>query len=344
MSQQYLPILIPTLLTLLPAALAHAGREAANGGDMCEDRIAIIRNDIAVWINQGGSEGLVLPSGLPLYQYNLGMLRQIAVAEIDCIDAAIQVDGAEKTCENKIGDDGISRIVCNYQRFMETPDADQYVLVHHEYAGLAGFEENEGPNSQYSISNQIAEYLVDGYTQKLAIKNVATPANASQPCESSVRASLVLDELSAKILVPEVESAIRGLYAKNHVTVQSIASKHSLELNSPSDLAETGIDDGPINLVEVVSTVKDPAMTSDYRVRFTLRRSDMTNQGVTGFVITPQYDGLGRLESCSAGFDFVQEPYGIFNADPGQNTAPIGTLSLSPADSDARFSFPYVRN
>jgi hypothetical protein len=53
---------------------------------------------------------------------------------------------------------------------MATNDSDQYVLVHHEYAGLSGFEVNNGPDSTYLISNQISEFLVDEVVKKLAIK------------------------------------------------------------------------------------------------------------------------------------------------------------------------------
>jgi hypothetical protein len=53
---------------------------------------------------------------------------------------------------------------------MATDQSDQYVLIHHEYAGLAGFEVNDGESSQYEISNQISGYLEDQIVKKLVVK------------------------------------------------------------------------------------------------------------------------------------------------------------------------------
>jgi Fe2+ transport system protein FeoA len=152
------------------ALAANGGREAGNGGDICEDRFETVRDDIASWISQGGGEGLTLPVGVSLDQYNESMLMEIKDAKISCTTEILRVDGAEKTCENHFDSKKVPKIVCNMARFMATPEADQYVLVHHEYAGLAGLEVNRGPASQYQISNQISEYLVDEVEKKLAVK------------------------------------------------------------------------------------------------------------------------------------------------------------------------------
>jgi hypothetical protein len=149
--------------------LAHAGHEVPNGGDICEDRFKIVRDDIKSWIEEGGAASLVLPKNLSITDYKTKMLAEIAVAQVSCVDSNTQVDGAEKTCENFLDDKGTAQIICNRQRFMATDESDQYVLVHHEYAGLSGFEVNQGMSSQYSISNQITGALETQEMLKLVV-------------------------------------------------------------------------------------------------------------------------------------------------------------------------------
>ncbi|MDR3608124.1 MAG: hypothetical protein P4M08_12175 [Oligoflexia bacterium] len=168
MSKVLIAALSVGLFTLMAPA-ARAGHEIENGGDICEQRFLVVRDDIRSWIEQGGANQLVLPKGLSITQYKTKMLAEIAQAQISCVDSDIQVDGVEKTCEN-LSDDGKSpRIICNRQRFMETDESDQYVLVHHEYAGLSGFEVNQGLRSQYEISNQITGALQEQATMKLVV-------------------------------------------------------------------------------------------------------------------------------------------------------------------------------
>ncbi len=69
---------------------------------------------------------------------------------------------------------------------MGTSESDQYVLVHHEYAGLAGIEISKGEDSDYQVSNQISGYLENQVIKKLAVK----PSNAEvTPLPSNVRVS-----------------------------------------------------------------------------------------------------------------------------------------------------------
>jgi hypothetical protein len=163
-----LQILLMTGLLAL-ANLAFGQDKAGNGGDMCEDRFKIVRDDIQSWIHDGGSAGLRLPSNLSLDRYNFVMTEQIAKAKVSCVSEKIFIGKAEKTCENFHDESGTPRIRCNTNRFMNTNESDQYVLVHHEYAGLSGFEVSDGEDSEYVISNQISGYLVDQVVKKLAI-------------------------------------------------------------------------------------------------------------------------------------------------------------------------------
>lgn len=163
------------LITLLISQISNAQIDRkGNGGDVCENKFKIIRDDIRNWINEGGSTGLVLPATVKLSQYNSEMLNKITKAQVSCVDEAVKIRATEKTCINFSEIDGSLKIVCNRNRFLSATDDDQYVLVHHEYAGLAGFEVNSGVSSDYAISNQLSQYLQDVVVKKLGIKPQAT--------------------------------------------------------------------------------------------------------------------------------------------------------------------------
>lgn len=169
-------------LSCLIALQAHAvgGFDHGNGGDLCEDRFKIIRDDIASWIRKGEGIGLVLPVNIPLSTYNSKMLESIAKAQINCVDDTILIGGVEKTCENVVNQDGSMQIKCNSQKFLALDSSyqdDEYVLVHHEYAGLSGFEVNKGAESDYTISNQISDFLnkEPGVTRKLNVNRTSDP-------------------------------------------------------------------------------------------------------------------------------------------------------------------------
>jgi hypothetical protein len=174
------------MLTLSTTPVFAVGGVDTNGGDMCEDRFKIVRDDLNTWILNGGSQGLKLPSEVTLDRYNLTMLNKISRAKISCTEDVIQIGSAEKTCKNFSDTDGSPHIVCNTRRFLDTSESDQYVLVHHEYAGLAGFEVNEGEGSTYSISNQIAEYLENQTVKKLRVKPNATGPFDPNACPGHV--------------------------------------------------------------------------------------------------------------------------------------------------------------
>lgn len=159
------------LSILLASQLATAQIDRkGNGGDLCELRIQSIRDDIAAWIMGGGSKGLKLPEGVVLAQYDTEMLRWIKSATVSCVDQELKLGASQKTCMNFLDEAGRARIHCNIKRFRDTAGSDQYVLIHHEYAGLAGFEANVTEASHYPISSQIAGYLENQTSKRLAIK------------------------------------------------------------------------------------------------------------------------------------------------------------------------------
>lgn len=140
-------------------AATGGGFDHDNGGDTCENQFKNIRDNLAAWISKGGAKNLRFPNGITYEQYLRAMLVKMSTAKINCTDKKILVGGAEKTCKNFSAADGTPSIQCNQPRFMATSTSEQYILVHHEYAGLAGFEVNRGADSNYVISNQIIRYL-----------------------------------------------------------------------------------------------------------------------------------------------------------------------------------------
>ena len=147
-----------------------AGDKTGNGGDMCEDRIKVIRDDIATWITNGGANTLKFSQGVTLSQYTKQMRAAAASTTVSCTSSTVLVGGIEKACRNFFDSSGRPQISCNSLRFAQTNASDQYVLVHHEYAGIASLEVNNSGGSQYAISNQISGYLVDQVVKKLAVK------------------------------------------------------------------------------------------------------------------------------------------------------------------------------
>lgn len=180
------------------------GYDHDNGGDMCENRFASVRDDLKVWITKGGSADLRLPPEITLEKYNGLMLEKIQTAKVSCVDQQILVRGVEKTCRNSVAD-GKSEIQCNRNQFMNTPESDQYVLVHHEYAGLAGFEVNTNEASNYEISNQITGYLESSIVKKLVVKKSENNANDPFNPGSCLGSQMSIDE-ARKIARPGIEN------------------------------------------------------------------------------------------------------------------------------------------
>ncbi|RYZ73210.1 MAG: hypothetical protein EOP09_02220 [Proteobacteria bacterium] len=143
--------------------------DKGNGGDVCENRIQVIKNDLKDWISKGGSSGLRLPLEIPIEKYNQVMTQQIGNTVVACTEETILVGASEKTCKNFVDDNGKARLLCNLQRFMATNESDQYVLVHHEYAGLGEIEKGNGEVSNYEISNQISAFLQNQVVKKLVV-------------------------------------------------------------------------------------------------------------------------------------------------------------------------------
>lgn len=167
---------------------AYAGQDRG-GGDLCENRIQVIRDDIANWIRNGGPNGL---EGLkvPVSEYSTKMSKYLSTSinkngsvssytDIECIHSPIKVQGREKVCrfDNRLLG---PKITCYYEAFLDEKtisEDEQYQLIHHEYAGLAGLENPDGSQSTYVISDQISSFLEVQTIRKLAVKNKANLNN-----------------------------------------------------------------------------------------------------------------------------------------------------------------------
>lgn len=169
-------VLIAGILFVGLTNLSHAvitGGDSGGGGDASEARVDEIRKDILKWINDGGATNLELPQGLSYDVYVREMKNVLAPKKVivSFTEKEVKVGKASKTCKGFVDKETKRKnILCNIPRFQKTSESDQYSLVHHEYAGLVNVEKNNGESSDYVISNQLTDYLVEQQVLKLAIK------------------------------------------------------------------------------------------------------------------------------------------------------------------------------
>ena len=149
-------------------------------GDICEDQIKVIAADLSFWIDGDGPvlsfPRLDLSSNRNLTHalYKSEMEAVLGAAHLECVNPGdhgypVIVGNSRKTCKNYIDSLGTKRIICDRALFDQLNSTERYVLVHHEYAGLAGIEQSNGDDSIYFISNQIPQYLNDASDKKLSI-------------------------------------------------------------------------------------------------------------------------------------------------------------------------------
>jgi hypothetical protein len=208
-----------SLISIAPPAFAKG--VDGGGGQKCQAVFESRRNDIADWIQAGADSvknrtepvGSALlnfkKSNTNLVNYDKKMLAEIALTKtgnddqsaIGCTDnpKEVMVDGKYKTCK-AFGTQDQPQILCysgvlqNGQwtgGFMGSSDDDQYWQVHHEFAVLAGFEDQAGRNSDYELSDQLVGrsgypgFVISETVRKLAIKpqpaSVSTGPNSLQP-------------------------------------------------------------------------------------------------------------------------------------------------------------------
>lgn len=166
-------IILLSLLMSMTNAFARIGSEGVGGGDLCEDRIKVVRDDIKDWIVAGGPAGLKL-IGVTVDEYSDSMLKSIESTKIRCVGDGdegypVSVDGVPKVCRFDINEKG-SMITCDYNKFQAIKETNQYILVHHEYAGISQIEIPNGSDSDYNVSNQLSAFVVNAVVKKLSVK------------------------------------------------------------------------------------------------------------------------------------------------------------------------------
>ncbi len=163
-------ILVLLMVSILPI-LSYAqggGGKVGGGGDASELTVNEIRVDLLKWISEGGAKKLKFKDGISREQYEEQMSRIlqpkkviIGFLEKDSetdVELQVSVDGSPKTCRGfQSMYTGRLHIICNISRFENTSDEGQYKLIHHEYAGLAGLESNEGAASDYYLTEQLSQ-------------------------------------------------------------------------------------------------------------------------------------------------------------------------------------------
>jgi hypothetical protein len=159
------------ILGLVLGSLNAFASDKGNGGDICENQMRNIANDIESWLLNDEYSGIKLPVNIGIKTYKQGMLSAVRKSVLSCTTGKIFVGGAEKSCKNFRDNRGIPRIICNFERFTKTEEKEKYKLMHHEFAGVAQFEANNGKEaSVYVISNQISDFLRVEEVLKLGIK------------------------------------------------------------------------------------------------------------------------------------------------------------------------------
>lgn len=164
---------------------ALAWNERGNGGDTCESRIQEISKDFEGWFQREEFSAIILPEHVTQDEYKEGMLAAISTSVISCTRDKIFVGRAEKICMNKG-----SLIKCNADRFKGLTASEQYKLIHHEFAGVSGFEVNKSEASNYQISNQITDFLREG--NKLGVHKKDDPKVKSDTRVNNCKRSLRL--------------------------------------------------------------------------------------------------------------------------------------------------------
>jgi hypothetical protein len=190
-----------SLASYRASAAEREGTHTGGGGDASEEGFNEIRADLLKWIEGGGAKGLSFPNDMDYSTYVSSMTKVLAPHNVILsfvttqqeelelgksdpdFESVVRVDGERKTCRSFWSKkDAEPHILCNVERYEEIAKRDQgdlYRLVHHEYAGLSGTERNQGASSDYSLSNQLTDYLEQKTVLRLSVKKVSRPSHAN---------------------------------------------------------------------------------------------------------------------------------------------------------------------
>lgn len=197
-------LLAVTMLTFVEQSSAKGGANGG-GGDGQEMIVDAIRSDMRNWVQGGGPQGFKSwPAGVTLTTYKklmppllepkaviIGFVTSAQEAKETNAELKVIVKDQPKACRGFFSKvDRKAHILCNVERF-PTVAAEQYRLIHHEFAGLAGVEQNEGAASDYTLSNQITSLLQAETIYRLPVQKGYAVCNGLEICiEEKVRASI----------------------------------------------------------------------------------------------------------------------------------------------------------
>lgn len=164
--------------TRAQSAILHGGSEGTGGGDICESRIQNILADINQWIHLGGAKQLKLPPNTTLKKYHKNMTKAMQNVKIKCVgekdkEFPVQINGTPKICKFTSSLNS-NQFTCDFIKWNQLNETQQYVLIHHEIAGIAGIEKANLDVSDYQVSKQLEHFLFDQFDKKLAIKSSRT--------------------------------------------------------------------------------------------------------------------------------------------------------------------------
>ncbi len=291
MKKNILLTLVLFVVSLNLVSAKSIGTEGGGGGDASEIRVNEIRSDILEWIKSGGAIGLSLPNNISYEKYFFKMtdILQPKKVIISFTENEVTVKGISKTCRGSISEDSKSSILCNISRFAKSSDTDQYKLIHHEFAGLVELEENEGGASDYSISEQLSDYLSFTTVLKLSIKKhieKELPITAKVICLAGGSGVFDTKVFEADVYFPSEETGLRLeniKYAKssynkdveNLTSVPPGVSAFSLGFvgEELSDLILGGGEDSNGNNNGIVLVIKDNLFTTIYGTQFEVKCS-----------------------------------------------------------------------
>jgi hypothetical protein len=234
-------ILLMTVAMSGQVMAARTGQEGG-GGDASDARVNEIRSDLLNWINNGGAQELTLPKDISYGQYFDSMtdILQPKKVIVEFTNDKVLVKKVEKTCKGFIDrQSDQAHIQCNILRFKETSEAQQYRLIHHEYAGLVSIERNEGALSDYEISSQVTDYLEAKTVLRLAVKKSVKAPPVVFKDEAEKACSLKRDEIE-KTLFEEFENKVARA-SKGLSVISEYYKKNELSKITNIELIDTKI-------------------------------------------------------------------------------------------------------
>ncbi|MES2962607.1 MAG: hypothetical protein V4760_01870, partial [Bdellovibrionota bacterium] len=245
-------------LTVGPSlASAQEGGSNGGGGADMESEFKAIALNVRDWINGGGSASLELPRGVTNEQYKTGMLRELGSYSIQMVSRELKFGGSVKTCVSRsVAEKDRAKlkvrgqILCNQTLFLNTYKYNTegaYRLVHHEFAGLAGLEQNRGQQSDYVVSDQLSQFLEREIVLRLPVTTKKDPKGLrTNMCGANVLLQSHQDE-SSDGDIPTYGSYPSQVSARDFVIalMKDKNSALSKAVHSAKILIEPGTEDEP---------------------------------------------------------------------------------------------------